>query len=52
MLVAQETGNAVEWAEEENWKFRLSAFRERLIVHLEENPTCTLVLSSSHMNDY
>lgn len=45
VLVAQETGSAVEWAEEENWKFRLSAFRERLIAHLEANPTCTLSLS-------
>lgn len=45
MLVAQETGSAVEWAEEENWKFRLSAFREQLIAHLEANPTCTLSLS-------
>lgn len=44
VLVAQETGSAVEWAEEENWKFRLSAFREQLIAHLEANPTCTLSL--------
>lgn len=50
VLVAQETGSVVEWAEEENWKFRLSAFRERLIAHLEANSTC--MLSFSHINDY
>lgn len=34
-----ETGSAVEWTSEENYKFRLSAFRERLINWLETNPT-------------
>jgi methionyl-tRNA synthetase len=29
-VYATETGNEVVWEEEENWKFRLGAFRERL----------------------
>lgn len=38
-------------AGEENWKFRLSAFREWLIAHLEANhPTCTLALSFTCTN--
>jgi methionyl-tRNA synthetase len=29
--VAIETGNEVFWEEEENWKFRLPQYRERLL---------------------
>lgn len=36
--VSIETGSAVEWTAEENYKFRLSAFRGRLIDWLELNP--------------
>ncbi|KAG8896801.1 methionyl-tRNA synthetase [Tulasnella sp. 417] len=36
--VAKESGSRVEWMEEENYKFRLSAFREKLIEWLESNP--------------
>ncbi|KAG8888063.1 methionyl-tRNA synthetase, partial [Tulasnella sp. 403] len=36
--VSKETGSKVEWMEEENYKFRLSAFREPLIEWLDENP--------------
>ncbi len=28
----------VEWVEEENWFFRMSAFRERLLAHYDANP--------------
>ncbi|KDQ07725.1 hypothetical protein BOTBODRAFT_166781 [Botryobasidium botryosum FD-172 SS1] len=37
--VSLETGKQVEWTEEENYKFRLSAFREPLISWLQSNPT-------------
>ncbi|KAG8975741.1 methionyl-tRNA synthetase, partial [Tulasnella sp. 427] len=36
--VAKESGSQVEWMEEENYKFRLSAFQEKLIEWLEANP--------------
>ncbi|KAG8942018.1 methionyl-tRNA synthetase, partial [Tulasnella sp. 408] len=36
--VAKESGSRVEWMEEENYKFRLSAFREKLTEWLESNP--------------
>lgn len=35
--VATESGSAVEWTEEENYKFRLSAFQDRLITWLSED---------------
>lgn len=35
---ANETGNRVEWTQEVNYKFRLSAFRKRLLEHFEQNP--------------
>jgi len=35
--VSLETGAAVEWAEEENYMFRLSAFREKLLEHFTRN---------------
>ncbi|KAF9350625.1 methionyl-tRNA synthetase [Mortierella sp. AD094] len=36
--VAIETGKQVEWTTEENYKFKLSAFREKLLEWLEQNP--------------
>lgn len=30
-VLANETGNEVTWEEEVNWKFRLGAFKDRLI---------------------
>ncbi|KAM0753656.1 methionyl-tRNA synthetase [Meredithblackwellia eburnea MCA 4105] len=36
--VSIETGTKVEWMEEENYKFRLSAFREKLIEWLSTDP--------------
>lgn len=47
-LVAQETGSEVWCTEEENWKFHLSAFRERLIVASRGEPdvyACSFFLS-------
>ena len=38
--ISMETGNAVEWTEEINYKFRLSKFREVLQRHLMLNPHC------------
>lgn len=34
-----ETGTKVEWMEEENYKFKLSAFRERLLEWLSQDPS-------------
>lgn len=31
-------GKPVEWVEEENWFFRMSAFQEDLVRHIENNP--------------
>jgi methionyl-tRNA synthetase len=36
--VSIETGSRVEWTEEENYMFRLSSFRESLLVHFQNNP--------------
>ncbi|MDX6645768.1 MAG: methionyl-tRNA synthetase [Miltoncostaeaceae bacterium] len=33
-----EHGTPVEWLEEENWFFRLSAYRDRLLAHFEHHP--------------
>lgn len=33
-----ETGNAVEWTEEKNYHFRLTAFRDRLLDFYQNNP--------------
>lgn len=35
-------GNEVRWLEEENWFFRLSAFAEPLLAHIEANPNFLL----------
>lgn len=40
MFVASiETGNAVEWTEETNYQFRLTAMKDKLLAFYEENPT-------------
>lgn len=31
-------GNEVRWVSEENWFFKLSAFEDRLLKHIEDNP--------------
>lgn len=36
---AIESGKRVEWTEETNYKFKMSAFRHRLVEWLESNPT-------------
>ncbi|KAK7200124.1 methionyl-tRNA synthetase [Novymonas esmeraldas] len=38
--ISLESGHVVTWVEEENYMFRLSAFRERLLQHFHDNPTC------------
>ena len=35
-----DSGNAVEWLTERNYFFRMSAYQERLIAHIEANPRC------------
>ncbi|KAJ1302733.1 hypothetical protein OPQ81_003046 [Rhizoctonia solani] len=37
-MVSKESGQRVEWSEEENYKFRLSNFRQPLIEWLQNNP--------------
>ncbi|CAJ2507780.1 Uu.00g089660.m01.CDS01 [Anthostomella pinea] len=37
-VASVETGNAVEWTEEKNYHFRLTAFRDRLLRFYMENP--------------
>lgn len=40
-----ETGQRVEWTSEENYKFRMSAFRDQLVEWLESNPQAILPAS-------
>ncbi|GAA5941851.1 methionine--tRNA ligase MSM1 [Sporobolomyces koalae] len=55
-MASIETGTRVEWMEEDNYKFKLSAFRERLIEWLSSTPnpvqppsrTTALLASISH----
>ncbi|KAI8630176.1 tRNA synthetases class I (M)-domain-containing protein [Xylariaceae sp. FL1651] len=37
-IASIETGNAVEWTEEKNYHFRLTAFRDKLLQLYRENP--------------
>ncbi|KAJ3488505.1 hypothetical protein NLI96_g2773 [Meripilus lineatus] len=37
--ISSETGSKVEWTQEENYKFCLSAFREPLLAHFNEHST-------------
>ncbi|KAH8166657.1 hypothetical protein CIB48_g1600 [Xylaria polymorpha] len=37
-VASVETGNAVEWTEERNYHFRLTAFRDRLLQFYRDNP--------------
>lgn len=39
VMIATETGNEVTWQEEENWKFRLGAYKEDLLRWLK-NTEC------------
>jgi methionyl-tRNA synthetase len=36
--VATETGSRVEWIQEENYMFKLSSFRDKLLDHLQKTP--------------
>ncbi|KAL7329197.1 methionyl-tRNA synthetase [Mucor circinelloides] len=38
IMVAIESGQRVEWTSEENYKFKLSAFGDRLLQWIDENP--------------
>ncbi|KAK6219099.1 CAAX geranylgeranyltransferase alpha subunit [Pestalotiopsis sp. IQ-011] len=37
-MVSTETGNAVEWTEEKNYHFRMTALKEKLLEFYRENP--------------
>ncbi|KAI7901075.1 tRNA synthetases class I (M)-domain-containing protein [Cokeromyces recurvatus] len=49
IMVSIETGQPVEWTSEENFKFRLSAFRDRLLEWIEKNPT--VIVPSNRRNE-
>lgn len=38
--ISLESGHVVSWVEEENYMFRLSNFRDRLLQYYHDNPTC------------
>lgn len=38
LMASMETGREVEWTSEENYHFRLSAFKDRLLSYYEQNP--------------
>jgi len=39
LMVANETGNEVQWSSEVNYHFKLSAFQDRLLEFYKENPS-------------
>ena len=43
--VVSESGHPVEWVKEENYKFKLSAFQDRLLAFYDENPDFVLPAS-------
>lgn len=47
LQISTETGNRVEWSAEENYMFRLSIFREKLLEWLESDEQGELVLLST-----
>lgn len=47
LQIATETGNRVEWSQEENYMFRLSLFRDRLLDWLEADETSKSALLSA-----
>jgi methionyl-tRNA synthetase len=49
--VSKETGNTVEWTEEENYKFRLSEFRERLLERYSTN-VASMAATYYKLNNY
>ncbi|KAJ3223558.1 methionyl-tRNA synthetase [Clydaea vesicula] len=48
-FIAKETGSAVEWTQEENYKFKLSDFRLKLLEWLDKNPN--LIIPKSRENE-
>ncbi|MCJ1247445.1 methionyl-tRNA synthetase [Trapelia coarctata] len=48
-MASIETGKEVEWTSENNYHFRLSAFKDRLLDFYKENPT--FVVPKTRMND-
>ncbi|KAL8794790.1 MAG: hypothetical protein Q9182_007596, partial [Xanthomendoza sp. 2 TL-2023] len=48
-MASQETGNEVEWTSENNYHFRMSILRDRLLQHYAANPQ--FVVPSTRMQD-
>ncbi|KAL9101768.1 MAG: hypothetical protein Q9163_003015 [Psora crenata] len=46
---SKETGNEVEWTSENNYHFRMSEFRDRLLIFYRQNPS--FIVPESKMND-
>ncbi|KAI7867873.1 tRNA synthetases class I (M)-domain-containing protein [Spinellus fusiger] len=44
-MVAIESGQRVEWTSEENYKFKLSAFQDKLLSWITENPTAIVPIN-------
>jgi len=49
MMVSMETGKEVQWTSEQNYHFRLSAFRDQLLAFYKDNPTW--ITPSSRMKE-
>ncbi|KAI9260559.1 tRNA synthetases class I (M)-domain-containing protein [Phascolomyces articulosus] len=49
IMVSTESGQRVEWTEEENYKFKLSAFEEPLLKWIDDNPTA--IVPSNRKNE-
>ncbi|KAI9202586.1 tRNA synthetases class I (M)-domain-containing protein [Polychytrium aggregatum] len=47
-MISKESGKDVEWTREENYKFRLSEFREKLIAWMKQDPS--VIVPSSQYN--
>lgn len=47
-----ETGQRVEWTSEENYKFRMSAFRDQLVEWLENNPQGVCVWTGATLDAF
>ena len=48
--MSAESGHPVEWAEEENYMFRLSTFREQLLDYLDGRDVIRPSLYRGHLN--
>ncbi|KAI8642144.1 tRNA synthetases class I (M)-domain-containing protein [Parasitella parasitica] len=49
IMLATESGQRVEWTSEENYKFKLSAFGDRILQWIDENPSA--IVPNSRKNE-